>query len=108
VQEKIIEVKSLPDLYATMDDGVRSTAIQDYAKKTWVETGWVEHRVQNQRTMGRSFVGIPVEIRGRMAGVVVLDSRNPRPPIRSKYQSAYELLAKQLSQMLEKGVNLDQ
>jgi hypothetical protein len=108
VQEKIIEVKDLPDLYGDMDDGAREVAIQEYAKKSWVPVAWVRKRIKNNGTMARSFVGIPVEIRGRMAGVVILDSRNPRLPNRNKYQSAYDLVAKLLGELLEKGVNLDQ
>jgi hypothetical protein len=108
VQEKVIAVGNLPDLYAEMDETTLEAAIQDYAKKTWVPVEWVRQRVAAKCTMARSFVGIPVEISGRMAGVVILDSRNPRLPTRSKYQSAYDLVAKLLSEVLEKGVNLDQ
>lgn len=108
VQEKIIEVKDLPDLYAEMDEAARETAIKEYAKKSWVSEDWVRDRIAKNCTMARSFVGIPVEIGGRMAGVVILDSRNPRLPNRNKYKAAYELVEKLLSALLEKGVNLDQ
>jgi hypothetical protein len=107
VREKIIEVKELPDLKVPMDEATRAALIKDYARKTWVTEEWVRKRLDEDLPMARSFVGIPVEINGRVAGVVILDSRNPIPPNRNKYSSAYDLVAKLLSKMLEKGVSLD-
>src|SRR6185295_12478314 len=113
VAEHILVVADLPDLQGEeMDEAVLQDLVREYARKTWVSPEWVLDRLaqarERHRTLARSYVGIPVEINGRVVGVVVLDSRNPRPPRMQRYSSAYDLVANSLSNILKKGVNLDQ
>jgi hypothetical protein len=51
--------------------------VVEYAAKGFVTKAWVEERVRLGQPLGRSFCGIPVEVGGRMWGVLVFDSRNP-------------------------------
>jgi GAF domain-containing protein len=67
--QRVLPIINLPD---PSDE----THIADYARQSFVPLAWV--RKTNERA--RSYFGIPIEVRGRPWGVVVLDSRDPCPP----------------------------
>jgi hypothetical protein len=53
----------------------------------------------------RSYLGIPIEVKGKRWGVVVLDSRDPngiKPPDGVTY-ATYKVMAKFLERLLERG-----
>jgi len=49
---------------------------EEYARRTFVTASWVKET----GIRARSFFGIPVEVRGKPWGVIVIDSRDPCPP----------------------------
>jgi GAF domain-containing protein len=61
--------------------------------------------MRKRLSMARSYLGIPIEVKGERWGVIVLDSRSPngiRPPEGLPYDT-YRVMAKFLEQMLERG-----
>ena len=69
-----------------------------YADKTGVTKDWVrEHKPH-----ARSFCGIPVEIKGKLWGVVVLDSRS-HTSLDEGAVSTYRMFGKLLGKSLERS-----
>lgn len=64
-----ILVNELPAL----DETSTEASIAEYARSTFVSTDWVRSRLS--RPHPRSLCGVPVEVEGRIWGVLVLDSR---------------------------------
>lgn len=91
---KTVRVTDLPDL-------ANSPSLEDisrYAGKTWIATENAGRRLPKSR----SLMGLPVEVKGRLWGVIVLDSRNPqgiKSDVVSQFQSASRLLAKLLEKL---------
>ncbi len=85
--------EDLPDLSGNPSD----RAIAEYAKKTSCPID--EIRVRKPRS--RSLCGIPVEVRGRVWGVLVIDSRNVKLP-KEMIETHYFLVAKSLGRLLER------
>jgi hypothetical protein len=84
----------LPDI-----NGFPSLAqLGDYAQKTWVSIEWLQRRSQHSR----AFCGIPVEVKGRMWGVIVLDSRSP-DAIDQEAVNVYRLVGRYLGKLLERA-----
>lgn len=94
VCKEVIFVDGLPCL----DGKMSNTKCRDYSKKTWVSEDWL----QNERSHARSFCGIPVEVKGKLWGVIVLDSRDDKP-IKQEGDAYYRLIAKQLGTLLGRG-----
>jgi len=88
---RIVQVSSLPDLGTDNSD----QAFSAYANATWVSVEWL----RSEPPLARSFCGIPVEIGGKLWGVVVLDSRN-QSLIRA--DRSFRLLATALGKLLER------
>jgi len=80
-----------------LDGNPRKKAIKDYAAQTWVTEEWLAHK----KCLARSFCGIPVEIRGKPWGVIVLDSRNPGE-ISKDAVDHYTQIARTLAKLLER------
>lgn len=89
-------IRSLPDLWATGDADEQATS--DYAKRTYVSPAWV----RAQRPQARSYCGIPVEVRGRLWGVLVLDSRDPGVLDPTDAHGVFTVIGRLLSKLLER------
>ena len=76
--------------------------LQTYAEGTFVNMAWVRKRRHPER-LARSYLAIPVEVKGEPWGVIVLDSRDPGP-IGRDAKRVYNSLAKVLEALLERGL----
>jgi hypothetical protein len=89
---KTLVIDGLPDLtipQANTDD------IKNYAQRTFLS----EKRVMKKTLTARSLVGIPLEVKGKPWGCIVLDSHYPAAiPIR---ENMYSVLAKVLEELLQ-------
>lgn len=99
--QRVLPVIDLPD------PGDKAM-VAEYARSSFVTTQWVEQTSER----ARSYIGIPIEVRGKPWGVVVLDSRHPKPPgvietegdrpqISQAVIHAYTTAAKTLGKILE-------
>lgn len=70
-----------------------------YADKTFVPLKWVEKRAGR---LAQSLCGIPVEVKGQVWGVIVIDSAGCSLGKREKIERFYQKNAKILSKLLEK------
>ena len=66
-----LTVDNLPDISDCLSD----SDLETYAQQTWTSTSWLRKKQQ----YARFFCGIPVEVKGKLWGVMVLDSRFPQP-----------------------------
>ena len=71
--------------------------VTEYARRTWIAPAWLSTRRQH----ARSFCGIPVEVKGRLWGVIVLDSRSP-DAIDQETSRVYNLIGRYLGKLLER------
>jgi len=92
----IVAVDGLPDL----GNNPTEEAISDYANRTFVSFKWLKRWIKKEHP-SRSFQGVPIEVKGKPWGVVVLDSRDERP-IGPKARREYNALAKVLGAILER------
>jgi GAF domain-containing protein len=93
-QKRVVIVEDLPDISGTPSLGL----LEDYARKTWVSVEWLQNRSQH----ARSFCGIPVEVKGRLWGVIVLDSRSP-DAIDQDAVKVHSLIGRYLGKLLERA-----
>lgn len=70
-RDKELHVRGLPHL--TKDSSPAD--IQKYAEGSWIRTQEVEIGLKGRRAYARSFLGLPIEVRGKKWGVLVFDSR---------------------------------
>jgi hypothetical protein len=94
---ELLPVESLPIL----DNSSSEADIQTYATRTWVSEKWIEHALGHGKILARSYVGIPVLVKGVRWGVLVLDSRGDVRTSK-RYRDLYNLLAAFLSKLLER------
>lgn len=97
----MIPVSGLPDLNAERTEA----NISDYASRTWLSRELVKQRIHMGLPTARSYLGIPIEVKGRKWGVLVLDSRDPngiKLPKGLTYDT-YKVMAKFLERLLERG-----
>ena len=94
---RTIILTDLPDVYAAQ---VEET-ISDYAQKTWCSAKWVKTRIRRDLPLARSFCGVPVRVKGRHWGVIVLDSRDPTS-LEESEEDFHELMGRTLGKMLER------
>jgi hypothetical protein len=73
-RDQTIILENLPDLNIGCPTDQNIT---DYATRAWLPESWVRRRLNEGKPFARSLCGIPVEVNGRLWGVLVLDSRNP-------------------------------
>jgi hypothetical protein len=97
---RVLFLENLPNL-----EGSPSEAdIVEYAHKTWVSKALIEDRLRRRKPCARSFCGIPVEVKGKPWGAIVLDSRsgngilNPDPN-----WPPYRLMSLFLGKLVEKA-----
>lgn len=51
--------------------------LEAYAAKTFISKDRLKRDLASKKTPGRAFWGIPIEVQGRLWGVIVIDSRQP-------------------------------
>jgi hypothetical protein len=95
--KKMVYVSNLPEL----GQGINGYKAVDYAKQVFLPTKWVEKKARKTKLMPRSLCGIPVEVKGVVWGVIVIDSRSPEIPGKDKIQEFYDKNAAVLSKLLE-------
>lgn len=92
---EILIVDELDDI-----EGGDSELVREYARKTWMPERWV--KTANKKTRPRSLCGIPIEVKGKVWGVIVLDSRGPRSIHRdASSKRFYKLMGRLLADHLE-------
>lgn len=84
--------RNLPEL----GDEPSDRAIGEYGEKSWVSTEWI----RKNKPQARSLLGIPVEVKGKLWGVLVLDSRDP-VGVPNEIPKHYRLVARVLGKLLE-------
>jgi hypothetical protein len=92
-RRRIMMVSNLPDLGAETSED----ALKRYCEATGISVDWARKR----RPRARSFCGMPVEVKGQLWGVIVLDSRSPNG-IKAESQLSYRPLGKYLGKILER------
>jgi len=100
-----VVVENLPDLedVSSLEGGLQRGLVEEYAKRTWVSRDWLVRRLAAKKPMACSFCGIPVEVGGKMWGVLVLDSRNSKAKAGQRYEATYRFFARVLSKVLDPG-----
>lgn len=101
ITDEMLYIDSLPDL----DDAADTSIIDDYARRTWVTRDVIHQRIVAGRSMARCYCGVPIEIKGKPWGVLVLDSRRSKgikKPTRANL-SIYTFRAKYLGRLLERA-----
>jgi hypothetical protein len=91
-RRQVVHVKDLPDLSVDFSD----QAIGEYAKRSWMP----ENVVRQRKPRARSLVGIPVEVKSEIWGVIVVDSRKPEIK-QADVKKHYKFVARFLGKTLE-------
>jgi hypothetical protein len=92
-RNRVVRVSKLPDL--TENSG--EDQLETYAKNTGLKVD----DVRKWLPKARSLTGIPVEVGGRLWGIIVLDSRRP-DAIVQQHENSHRLVGKLLGKLLEK------
>jgi len=95
---KIVLVDNLPDL--SVNSSQKPADLELYAEKTGVKVAWLKEALRKQQFLARSFCGIPVEVKGRLWGVIVVDSRRPKIVAA---EETYRLVSRVLGKLLERA-----
>lgn len=93
VANQLLFVEHLPDLSASN--------WESKAPKYAADTKCSLEEIKRRRPKSRSMCGIPVEVKGRVWGVLVIDSRDSTLP-RAEIEAHYQMAAKYLSRLLER------
>ena len=88
----------LPDI--SKDSNERT--LKKYAEKGFVDILWLREWLRHETGVARSFRGIPIEVKGRTWGILVLDSTKPEQ-IGKDNEELYDMIAWSLGKLLEKG-----
>lgn len=88
-----VAVSHLPDLETDNSD----EAFKAYAKATGVSVDRLRRKVPKSR----SYCGFPIEVKGHLWGVLVLDSRSPQG-VHDQHQLFFRPLGKYLGKLLER------
>ncbi|HWQ35343.1 MAG TPA: GAF domain-containing protein [Blastocatellia bacterium] len=101
-QGRPVQVYGLPDINS---DSASENALADYASQGYVSRKWLERRRKKRKSHALSLLGIPVEVKGRPWGVLVVDSQSPNEIISEKALKGqrYKTLGRFLSRLLEKA-----
>lgn len=91
-RNKMVMISNLPDLR----DSPADEDFEAYSKATFVSVA----RLRASLTGSRAFCGVPIEVKGRLWGVLVLDSRSP-DGIREDGKLLYMPVSKLLGKVLE-------
>lgn len=82
-------------------EGTKDKAIDEYARRTHTDPGWVRARLKKRpEPLPMSFVGIPIDVKGRRWGVIVIDSADPRFKEES-VEEKFRLIGGTLSSLLQ-------
>lgn len=73
VRRRTVPVENLPEINEQSSD----IDIENYAVKGFVNKQWIEKRKKKNNCFIRSMIGIPVEVKNKTWGVMVIDSRRP-------------------------------
>ena len=92
-RNQVVVVSDLPSLEGTPSP----QDIHEYAKRSWVSADWAERRPP----LARSFCGIPVQTKGKLWGVIVIDSRGEKIA-GTRSVGRYTLVSRFLGKLLEK------
>lgn len=90
-------VSELPDL----SNNPSEEEIKLYARRTWNSVEWVKNRMKNNKSLARSICGIPIRVKGKEWGIIVIDSVSPTAVTRSSNEF-YDLMGRSLSKLLER------
>lgn len=85
-----------------MDTSSSIRAKKSYAKDTFCDETMIQTYIDANRPMPRSIVAIPVERKGKMWGIIVLDSRYPNG-LTEKAANDYKLTVALLGHLLERA-----
>lgn len=101
-RQKTIVISGLPEI--TTDSTKEEISL--YAKLGYVTEDWVRERIDRMRKnpnagFARSYCGIPIKVKGKVWGTIVIDSRHPTA-IDDADEGVYELLGRSLSKLLER------
>lgn len=58
-------------------EGSTDAEVTAYALQAMMPVEWIKDRLRHGKSCPRSLCGIPIEVRGKPRGVLVLDSRKP-------------------------------
>lgn len=101
-RRQVVQTHELPDIRTDPTDQI----IKEYAAKTFVSEKWVRDRLRDGRPFPLTLCGIPVEVGGKVWGVLVLDSRHPQA-IKDRaysYKAYQELVPAVLADLLKHRV----
>ncbi len=93
-RNKMVVATGLPNLQIAPTDA----DFLDYSTRTWVAVPWL----RREPPSARSFAGVPVEVKGKLWGVIVLDSRGENAIKTKSVTLYYRLVAPFLSKLLER------
>ena len=85
-------IENLPDLSVGRDEDFEA-----YARATGVTVSWLKSNMPKSRSFG----GIPVEVKSKLWGVLILDSRSPNG-IKKDSTNLYRPMSKVLAKLLER------
>lgn len=71
---RVVMVDNLPE----MNSDASFQKVEKYARKTFVSSARVRKWISDDKQLARSFCGVPVEVDGKLWGVLVYDSRQPK------------------------------
>ena len=91
--DKVVFVEDLPDLSGNPSE----KKIAEYASRSNCDID----DISNRRPRSRALCGIPIEVKGRKWGVLVIDSRNPTLP-RAAIEANQPFVARYLGRVLER------
>jgi len=97
-RNRALHKRGLPDFSGQPNE----ESIQEYAHGTFIPVQWVKERVEQKKPLPRSLYGMPIEIKGKLWGVLVLDSRNPNGIKADKVKQVHRMVAVMLSRLLER------
>jgi hypothetical protein len=95
----LLLVDNLPSLDMASSDEI----IAEYAQRTFVPEEWVRIRLRKSTPMPRSLCGAPVEVDGKIWGVLVLDSRSERGIKRQKVSDLIDFVGTALRHLLRRA-----
>jgi hypothetical protein len=91
----MVSVEGLPDLSNNPSQG----DTRGYAEASFVDPTWVAQRV----CLARSIYGLPIEVRHKLWGVLVIDSRLPVIARKDEIPTIFSLFGGYLGKLLEKA-----
>jgi len=94
-----VDIPELPDVI----NNPSPENVRKYAAATSVAENWVKDRLAKGQKLARSYLGIPVEVEGKLWGVVILDSAQTGTIRRRATLEYYKLTSLALAKLLERN-----